>query len=254
MPGVPFLTHAPLQGTGHRPAVDQAGRGRQDRDHPDPGRWEDPGRGQGDPPDDEPVRRPTGADDPRLPAAVPGDVISGHGDPGRDPVAVSCRSGRPRPDRRRRRRCSRAWTRWPRSTSGTSACSCCCCPVSGPSRPAADGPRRRGRELPPQAAVALGLPPGLSACALVRPARPARLVRRVPGRLGVRRVTSSTTPAGSRARGRPVARLAGPGGPGGGAARPYPRWSTRREARAMLFGFTEYHLEPRMRSFALLAR
>jgi len=28
----------------------------------------------------------------------------------------------------------------------------------------------------------------------------------------------------------------------------------RRESRAMLYGFTEYYLERRMRSFALLAR
>jgi len=33
-----------------------------------------------------------------------------------------------------------------------------------------------------------------------------------------------------------------------------PELQTRREARAMLFGFVEYHLERRMRSFALLAR
>jgi hypothetical protein len=33
-----------------------------------------------------------------------------------------------------------------------------------------------------------------------------------------------------------------------------PELQTRREARAMLFGFVEYHLERRIRSFALLAR
>jgi hypothetical protein len=33
-----------------------------------------------------------------------------------------------------------------------------------------------------------------------------------------------------------------------------PPMQTRREARAMLYGFVEYHLERRMRSFLLLAR
>src|SRR5207244_13202751 len=33
-----------------------------------------------------------------------------------------------------------------------------------------------------------------------------------------------------------------------------PALPVRREARAMLYGFVEYHLERRMRSFALLAR
>jgi DNA repair protein RecO (recombination protein O) len=39
-----------------------------------------------------------------------------------------------------------------------------------------------------------------------------------------------------------------------GAGEATPPVATRREARAMLFGFTEYHLDRRMRSFALLAR
>ena len=33
-----------------------------------------------------------------------------------------------------------------------------------------------------------------------------------------------------------------------------PDLTVRREARAALYGFVEYHLERRMRSFALLAR
>jgi hypothetical protein len=33
-----------------------------------------------------------------------------------------------------------------------------------------------------------------------------------------------------------------------------PLLDVRREARAMLYGFSEYHFERRMRSFALLAR
>ena len=39
-----------------------------------------------------------------------------------------------------------------------------------------------------------------------------------------------------------------------GAGEMTPDSMVRREARAMLYGFTEYHLERRMRSFALLAR
>ena len=39
-----------------------------------------------------------------------------------------------------------------------------------------------------------------------------------------------------------------------GAGDMTPPEPTRREARAMLYGFTEYHLDRRMRSFALLAR
>jgi DNA repair protein RecO (recombination protein O) len=39
-----------------------------------------------------------------------------------------------------------------------------------------------------------------------------------------------------------------------GAGDMTPPDATRREARAMLYGFTEYHLERRMRSFALLVR
>lgn len=39
-----------------------------------------------------------------------------------------------------------------------------------------------------------------------------------------------------------------------GAGETTPEAGLRREARAMLYGFTEYHLERRMRSFALLAR
>jgi DNA repair protein RecO (recombination protein O) len=40
----------------------------------------------------------------------------------------------------------------------------------------------------------------------------------------------------------------------GGAGEMTPAAETRREARAMLYGFAEYHLERRMRSFSLLVR
>ena len=39
-----------------------------------------------------------------------------------------------------------------------------------------------------------------------------------------------------------------------GAGDMTPPIQVRREARAMLYGFAEYHFERRMRSFALLAR
>ena len=39
-----------------------------------------------------------------------------------------------------------------------------------------------------------------------------------------------------------------------GAGEMTPPPELRREARAMLYGFTEYHLERRIRSFGLLAR
>ena len=39
-----------------------------------------------------------------------------------------------------------------------------------------------------------------------------------------------------------------------GAGDMTPALELRREARAMLYGFAEYHLERRMRSFTLLAR
>ena len=40
----------------------------------------------------------------------------------------------------------------------------------------------------------------------------------------------------------------------GGAGDMTPDPTARREARAMLYGFTEYHLDRRMRSFSLLVR
>ena len=243
--------HAPVQGAGRRPAVDQARRSRQDRDHPHPGLRQGPRGGQGRAQDDLTVRSAAGTVHPCEPDALPGPGRARHGHAGGDRGAAPAHPRRPRAVRRRPRRWSRPSTRWPRSTSGTRGWCCCCSAGCGRSTPARPIPRRWRSPSCSRCSRSRGSTPP---CALrgLRLGRVALWSRRV-GRRGVRRRRRRRRRGG-------LGRGAGPSAPprdrghrGGGRAFGRRR-RARREARGLLVGFTEYHLERRMKSVPMLVR
>ena len=112
-------------------------------------------------------------------------------------------------------------------------------------------PRRRRGVVPAQAPVPVGVPPCAHDLRGLRRPRP-RTLREQPRRRGLRR--------GRRPRRRPGvargARLPGDARRTGllEAGDVQADTRVRRESRSLLFGFTEYHLERRMKSLPLLAR
>ena len=114
---------------------------------------------------------------------------------------------------------------------------------------------RRGRVLHAEAAVALRVPSVAHGVCGVRRDRPAAVLRRA-GRRGVRadvpRRGAATSSARRARRTWPTLALADLGGRG--RHRRCPRTASRKESRALLYGFAEYHLERRMKSVPMLVR